>query len=77
MTYQAKITKDAVSTGDDIFGTANNQANVEYSNDPGSTGHGTSTPDESKVYTYNVKIEKYWVDEEEGSQGVDVGVDPG
>lgn len=73
VTYQAKITEEAVSTGDDIFGTAENEANVEYSNDPNGTGHGTSTPDKSKVYTYDIKIEKYWVD----AASVDVGVDDG
>ena len=59
VTYQAKITKDAVSTGDSILGTAENEANVEYSNDPNGTGHGTSTPDESKVYTYQIGVHKY------------------
>lgn len=71
VTYQAKITEDAVSTGDNIFGTAENEANVEYSNDPDSEGHGTSTPDKSKVYTYDIKIEKYWVDAASGSVEVD------
>lgn len=71
VTYQAKITEDAVSTGDSILGTAENEANVEYSNDPNSTGHGTSTPDKSKVYTYDIKIEKYWVDAASGDVEVD------
>lgn len=59
VTYQAKITEEAVSTGDSILGTAENEANVEYSNDPNGTGHGTSTPDESKVYTYQIGVHKY------------------
>lgn len=59
VTYQAKITEDAVSTGGNIFGTAENEANVEYSNDPNSGGHGTSTPDKSKVYTYDITVDKY------------------
>ena len=59
VTYQAKITEEAVSTDDNIFGTAENEANVEYSNDPNSGGHGTSTPDESKVYTYQIGVHKY------------------
>ena len=75
VTYQAKITKEAVSAGDSILGTAENEANVEYSNDPNGTGHGTSTPDKSKVYTYDIKIEKYWVNAMSGDQNVGVGVD--
>lgn len=59
VTYQAKITEEAVSTGDNIFGTAENEANVEYSNDPSSNGHGTSTPDISKVYTYDIDVNKW------------------
>lgn len=59
VTYQAKITEEAVSTGDNIFGTAENEANVEYSNDPSSDGHGTSTPDISKVYTYDIDVNKW------------------
>lgn len=75
VTYQAKITEDAVSTGDNTLGTAENEANVEYSNDPDSDGHGTSTPDKSKVYTYDIKIEKYWVNAMSGDKNVGVDVD--
>ena len=67
VTYQAKITEEAVSTGNNIFGTAENEANVEYSNDPNGTGHGTSTPDESKVYTYQIGVHKYTGDWSNGS----------
>lgn len=67
VTYQAKITKEAVSTGDDILGTAENEVNVEYSNNPGTNGHGTSTPDESKVYTYQIGVHKYTGDWNNGS----------
>lgn len=54
VTYTAKITKDAVTTNP-----ATNKVHLEYSNDPSSTGTGTSNPDESKVYTYQIDIDKY------------------
>ena len=53
VTYKAKITKDAVTTNP-----ATNKAHLEYSNDP--SGTGTSNPDESKVYTYDINIFKYY-----------------
>lgn len=55
VTYKAKITKDAVTTNP-----ATNKAHLEYSNDPSGTGTGTSNPDESKVYTYDINIFKYY-----------------
>lgn len=55
VTYTAKITKDAVTTKP-----ATNKAHLEYSNDPSGTGTGTSNPDESKVYTYDINIFKYY-----------------
>lgn len=55
VTYKAKITKDAVATNP-----ATNKAHLEYSNDPSGTGTGTSNPDESKVYTYDINIFKYY-----------------
>lgn len=66
VTYQAKITEEAVSTGDNIFGTAENEANVEYSNDPSGDGHGTSTPDITKVYTYDIDVNK-WAQNDTGT----------
>lgn len=71
VTYRAKITKDAVSEPDHIFGAAENDVYLEYSNNPSTEDHGTSTPDKSKVYTYDIKIEKYWVD----AASVDVDID--
>ena len=55
VTYKAKITKDAVTTNP-----ATNKAHLEYSNDPSGTGTGTSNPGESKVYTYDINIFKYY-----------------
>lgn len=55
VTYTAKITKDAVTTKP-----ATNKAYLEYSNDPSGKGTGTSNPDESKVYTYDIKIFKFY-----------------
>lgn len=55
VTYKAKITNDAVTTNP-----ATNKAHLEYSNDPSGTGTGTSNPDESKVYTYDINIFKYY-----------------
>lgn len=55
VTYTAKITKDAVTTKP-----ATNKAYLEYSNDPSGKGTGTSNPDESKVYTYDIKIDKFY-----------------
>lgn len=54
VTYTAKITKDAVTTKP-----ATNKVYLEYSNDPSGTGTGTSNPDESKVYTYDIEIHKF------------------
>lgn len=55
VTYTAKITKDAVTTNP-----ATNKVYLEYSNDPSGKGTGTSNPDESKVYTYDIKIFKFY-----------------
>lgn len=54
VTYTAKITKDAVKGNP-----ATNKVYLEYSNDPSSDGTGTSNPDESKVYTYDIEIHKF------------------
>lgn len=71
VTYRAKITEDAVSGSGNIVGNAQNDVYLEYSNNPSTTDKGTSTPDKSKVYTYDIKIEKYWVD----AASVDVDID--
>lgn len=55
VTYTAKITKDAVTTKP-----ATNKAYLEYSNNPGTDELGKSNPDESKVYTYDINIFKYY-----------------
>lgn len=54
VTYTAKITKDAVTTSP-----ATNKVYLQYSNNPGTDELGKSNPDESKVYTYQIDIDKY------------------
>lgn len=54
VTYKAKITKDAVKDNP-----AKNTVYLEYSNNPGTDKTGTSNPDESKVYTYDIEIHKF------------------
>lgn len=56
VTYTAKITKDAVKDNP-----AKNTVYLEYSNDPSSDGLGKSNPDVSKVYTYQIDIDKFAV----------------
>lgn len=56
VTYTAKITKDAVKDNP-----AKNTVYLEYSNDPSSDGIGKSNPDVSKVYTYQIDIDKFAV----------------
>lgn len=55
VTYKAKITKDAVTTNP-----AKNTVYLEYSNNPGTDELGKSNPDESKVYTYDINIFKFY-----------------
>ena len=57
VTYQAMITEAATTENP-----ATNTVEVEYSNDPTSTGHGTSTPDLTKVYTYEIDVNKWAAD---------------
>lgn len=59
VTYEAYINKDASHTDP-----ATNKVHLEYSNNPYGTGTGTSNPDESKVYTYEIKIDKFYKDNE-------------
>lgn len=54
VTYKAMITEDATTVNP-----ATNEVEVEYSNDPNDTTHGTSTPDISKVYTYDIDVNKW------------------
>jgi fimbrial isopeptide formation D2 family protein/LPXTG-motif cell wall-anchored protein len=59
VTYKAKITKDAVTANP-----AKNTVYLEYSNNPGTNELGKSNPDESKVYTYDINIFKFYKGEE-------------
>lgn len=54
VTYKAMITEDATSTNP-----ATNEVKVEYSNDPTTDTKGESTPDKSKVYTYDIDVNKW------------------
>ena len=54
VTYKAMITEDAISTNP-----ATNEVKVEYSNDPTTSTKGESTPDISKVYTYDINVNKF------------------
>lgn len=54
LTYKAMINENAVTTDP-----VTNEASVQYSNDPNGTGLGTSTPDESTVYTYEIDVHKW------------------
>lgn len=62
VTYQAMITEAAV-----VGAPALNTVKVEYSNDPTTNTKGESTPDESKVYTYQISVHKYTGDWSNGS----------
>lgn len=53
--YKATINEEAV-TGQ---GNAENSVKLEYSNDPSGDGHGISTPDITKVYTYDIDVNKW------------------
>lgn len=55
LTYYAEVNANAVvgTTGNP------NRATVEYSNNPEGTGTGESAPDISKVYTYEIEINKF------------------
>ena len=56
LTYKAMINENAVVEGNTPV---TNEASVQYSNDPTGTGLGTSTPDESTVYTYDIDVNKW------------------
>lgn len=57
LTYMAMINENAVTTDP-----VTNEASVQYSNDPSNTTLGTSTPDESTVYTYEINVHKWSVE---------------
>lgn len=63
VTYQAMITETAV-----VGTPALNTVKVEYSNDPTTDTKGESTPDESKVYTYDIDVNK-WASDAGGKEG--------
>ena len=54
VTYNATINENAI-VGDP----AENEVKVEYSNNPDGTVGGSSTPDISKVYVYDIDVHKY------------------
>lgn len=63
VTYQAMITEAAV-----VGTPALNTVKVVYSNDPTTNTKGESTPDESKVYTYDIDVNK-WASDAGGKTG--------
>ena len=65
VTYQAMITEAAATTNP-----VTNTVEVEYSNDPNNTTHGTSTPDITKVYTYDINVNK-WAAGPDGQKDTD------
>lgn len=62
VTYEATLNENAA-----IGATANgNSATVEYSNDPGTEETGTSIPDTTKTYTYDIQVHKYATGDDTG-----------
>lgn len=62
VTYAATLNENAA-----IGAIANgNSATVEYSNDPGTEETGTSIPDTTKTYTYDIQVHKYATGNETG-----------
>lgn len=61
VTYKAMINESATSVEP-----ATNEAKVEYSNDPSTNETGTSIPDQTKVYTYDINVHKYAFGNNEG-----------
>lgn len=62
VTYEATLNENAV-----IGANANgNSAEVEYSNDPGTEETGTSIPDTTKTYTYDIQVHKYATGDDTG-----------
>lgn len=62
VTYEATLNENAA-----IGAIANgNSAEVEYSNDPGTEETGTSIPDTTKTYTYDIQVHKYATGNETG-----------
>lgn len=55
LTYKAMVNENAVVGNDPVT----NEAKVEYSNDPDSNSMGSSTPDTSTVYTYDINVNKW------------------
>lgn len=64
VTYKAMITEAAV-----VSSPALNTVKVEYSNDPATSNKGESTPDESKVFTYQIDVNKWATDIPDGKDG--------
>lgn len=62
VTYAATLNENAA-----IGATANgNSATVEYSNNPGTNETGTSVPDITKTYTYDIQVHKYATGDDTG-----------
>lgn len=62
VTYAATLNENAA-----IGAIANgNSAEVEYSNDPGTEETGTSIPDTTKTYTYDIQVHKYATGDDTG-----------
>lgn len=57
--YKATINEEAVTGQNESFGNAENSVKLEYSNNPSDDGHGESTPDITKVYTYDIDVNKW------------------
>lgn len=63
VTYAATLNENAAIGGPDANG---NSAQVEYSNDPDTNETGTSIPDTTKTYTYDIQVHKYAADTPDG-----------
>ncbi len=63
VTYAATLNEHAAIGGPDANG---NSAEVEYSNNPGTNETGTSIPDTTKTYTYDIQVHKYAADTPDG-----------
>lgn len=63
VTYAATLNENAAIGGPAANG---NSAEVEYSNDPDTNETGTSIPDTTKTYTYDIQVHKYAADTPDG-----------
>lgn len=63
VTYEATLNENAAIGGPAANG---NSAEVEYSNNPGTNETGTSVPDITKTYTYDIQVHKYATGDDTG-----------